>query len=208
MNSHLGGLVLAGGLGSRMGYANKGLQTWFTGRLCEPALRLLQQQCAHVAISANQDLALYQSLGAPVWPDAPQWQGCGPLAGVISAVAQFPEHINAIQILPCDAPLLSADVVACLSAALQCGSAPAVSAQTRSQTHPVVCQIKRTALDSLATFLQQAGKHSIRRWLLQIEAQAVWFDDDNQFANINDVAMLNALQTPRYRKECDGLNAI
>ena len=90
MSLHLGGLVLAGGLGSRMGHVNKGLQPWFTGRLIMPALEVLQQQFSYVAISANQDLEQYQALGVNVWPDALQWQGCGPLAGVISSVSTFP----------------------------------------------------------------------------------------------------------------------
>jgi molybdopterin-guanine dinucleotide biosynthesis protein A len=208
MSLHLGGLVLAGGLGSRMGHVNKGLQPWFTGRLIMPALEVLQQQCSYVAISANQDLEQYQALGVNVWPDALQWQGCGPLAGVISSVSHFPSHIDRIQIFPCDTPLLSAEVVAKLSDALQNGVVPAVYAQTRSQTHPVVCQFKREVMASLIEYLQQAGKHSIRRWLMQIGAEAVWFDEESQFANVNDVATLSALQAQNHRKEHHGLNTL
>ena len=208
MNPTLGGLILAGGQGSRMGYVNKGLQPWFTGRLIHPALNVLQQECAHVAISANHDVPLYQAMGVEVWSDAPQWVGCGPLAGVISSVAQFPKHIETIQILPCDAPLLSTRVVKRLNEVLQDSTAPAVYAQTRSQTHPVICQLRRDALVNLAAFLQQAGKHSIRRWLLQMGAEAVWFEDESEFANVNDVATLKVLQMTTSRKECDGLDVI
>ena len=208
MNSTLGGLILAGGQGSRMGYVNKGLQPWFTGRLIHPALQVLQQECAHVAISANHDVPLYQTMGVEVWPDALQWVGCGPLAGVISSVAQFPKYIETIQILPCDVPLLSTRVVKRLNEVLQGSIAPAVYAQTRSQTHPVICQLRRDALVNLAAFLQQAGKHSIRRWLLQMGAEAVWFEDESEFANINDMATLKVLQMTTSRKECDGLDVI
>ena len=208
MNPTLGGLILAGGQGSRMGYVNKGLQPWFTGRLIHPALQVLQQECAHVAISANHDVPLYQTMGVEVWPDAPQWVGCGPLAGVISSVAQFPKYIETIQILPCDVTLLSTSVVKRLNEVLQGSIAPAVYAQTRSQTHPVICQLRRDALVNLAAFLQQAGKHSIRRWLLQMGAEAVWFEDESEFANVNDVATLKVLQMTTSRKECDGLDVI
>ncbi len=208
MNPTLGGLILAGGQGSRMGYVNKGLQPWFTGRLIHPALQVLQQECAHVAISANHDVPLYQTMGVEVWPDALQWVGCGPLAGVISSVAQFPKYIETIQILPCDVPLLSTRVVKRLNEVLQGSIAPAVYAQTRSQTHPVICQLRRDALVNLAAFLQQAGKHSIRRWLLQMGAEAVWFEDESEFANVNDVATLKVLQMTTSRKECDGLDVI
>ena len=208
MNPTLGGLILAGGQGSRMGYVNKGLQPWFTGRLIHPALQVLQQECAYVAISANHDVPLYQTMGVEVWPDALQWVGCGPLAGVISSVAQFPKYIETIQILPCDVPLLSTRVVKRLNEVLQGSIAPAVYAQTRSQTHPVICQLRRDALVNLAAFLQQAGKHSIRRWLLQMGAEAVWFEDESEFANINDMATLKVLQMTTSRKECDGLDVI
>ena len=208
MNPTLGGLILAGGQGSRMGYVNKGLQPWFTGRLIHPALQVLQQECAHVAISANHDVPLYQTMGVEVWPDALQWVGCGPLAGVISSVAQFPKYIETIQILPCDVPLLSTRVVKRLNEVLQGSIAPAVYAQTRSQTHPVICQLRRDALVNLAAFLQQAGKHSLRRWLLQMGAEAVWFEDESEFANVNDVATLKVLQMTTSRKECDGLDVI
>ena len=208
MNPTLGGLILAGGQGSRMGYVNKGLQPWFTGRLIHPALQVLQQECAHVAISANHDVPLYQTMGVEVWPDALQWVGCGPLAGVISSVAQFPKYIETIQILPCDVPLLSTRVVKRLNEVLQGSIAPAVYAQTRSQTHPVICQLRRDARVNLAAFLQQAGKHSIRRWLLQMGAEAVWFEDESEFANVNDVATLKVLQMTTSRKECDGLDVI
>ncbi len=208
MNPTLGGLILAGGQGSRMGYVNKGLQPWFTGRLIHPALQVLQQECAYVAISANHDVPLYQTMEVEVWPDALQWVGCGPLAGVISSVAQFPKYIETIQILPCDVPLLSTRVVKRLNEVLQGSIAPAVYAQTRSQTHPVICQLRRDALVNLAAFLQQAGKHSIRRWLLQMGAEAVWFEDESEFANVNDVATLKVLQMTTSRKECDGLDVI
>ena len=161
-----------------------------------------------MAISANHDVPLYQTMGVEVWPDAPQWVGCGPLAGVISSVSQFPKYIETIQILPCDAPLLSAHVVKRLNEVLQDSTAPAVYAQTRSQTHPVICQLRRETLVNLAEFLQQTGKHSIRHWLLQIGAEAVRFEDESEFANVNDVATLKILQMTTSRKECDGLDVI
>lgn len=203
MNHQLGGLVLAGGRGSRMGHVNKGLQPWFAGTLITPAVKLLQQQCAYVAISANQDLEQYAALyvDVNVYADASPWKGCGPLAGIISSVTHFPDNIQSIQILPCDTPLLSTEVITKMSIALQGSTSLAVYAQTRNQIHPVVCQFKRAALGNLAEYLKQTDKHSIRRWLMNIEANAVWFDDESQFANINDRATLDALQTQAIRKD-------
>lgn len=63
--------------------------------------------------------------------------------GSSKAVAQV-RATKPFQILPCDAPLLSAHVVKRLNEVLQDSNRiPAVYAQTRSQTHPVICQLRR-----------------------------------------------------------------
>jgi len=43
---------------------------------------------------------------------------------------------------------------------------------------------------------------------LQMGAEAVWFEDESEFANVNDVATLKVLQMTTSRKECDGLDVI
>lgn len=197
----LGGLVLAGGQGSRMGYVNKGLQILRGRHMVDYALAALQQTCDEVFISANQDVADYLQKGVGVLQDAECWQGCGPLAGVMTAQAHFAAKIATIQVLPCDSPLVDAAVVHTLSQALHEGNARAVYAQTPEQMHPVVFQFKREAWDDLQQFLQHASKHSIRKWLHRIGAQAVMFKDEALFRNINDQASLERLQTEGWENQ-------
>ncbi|MEB3766393.1 molybdenum cofactor guanylyltransferase [Acinetobacter sp. MD2] len=188
----LGGLVLAGGQGRRMGHQNKGLMPFGEIHLIDPIINVLREQCVYVAISANQEIELYQQKQLDVWQDLDQWQNCGPLAGVYSAALQFPSEIDMIQVVPCDSPFINANVINELSQQLRIHHAAAVYVQTQTQIHPVIFQFRRYLLPKLADYLQTEPKHSIRRWLQQIDAQTVSFEDDQLFINMNDVQTLTA----------------
>lgn len=188
---HVGGLILAGGQGSRMGYLNKGLVQFKQQSLVDYLLNVLNYCTDYVAISANRDLADYRQRQVDVFCDQPRWQNCGPLAGVISSATQFPEYIQYIQVVPCDTPFLDSTVILHLSQVLQRHhSLNAVYARTPSQIHPVIMQFHRRVLPQLEQYLQQEGKHSIRKWLHSINAQAVDFEDEKKFINMNDLNSL------------------
>ncbi len=199
--SQLGALILAGGLGSRMGYQNKGLITFGKSHLIDPILSLLKQHCAYVAISANQDLEQYRDKNVDVWSDRLPWKGLGPLAGVNSSVPYFPQNIQYIQVVPCDSPFINANVIQKLFATLKSSDALAVYAQTSSQIYPVIFQFKRTGLIQLSEYLAVSNTHSIRRWLSEIGAIAVHFEDDDIFINMNDMQTLNQY-LPMREKPC------
>jgi molybdenum cofactor guanylyltransferase len=199
--AQLGALILAGGLGSRMGYQNKGLIKFGNYHLIDPILNVLEQHCAYVAISANQDIEQYRHKNVEVWSDQLPWKGLGPLAGVRSSVPYFPEHIQYIQVVPCDSPFINAHVIQKLSEKLQSNDALAVYAQTSSQIYPVIFQFKRAALNQLSEYLRASHKHSIRRWLNEIGAIAVNFEDDAFFINMNDMQTLNQY-LPMREKPC------
>ena len=83
--SHITGLVLAGGRGSRMGGVDKGLQPHLGMPLAMHALLRLAPQVGETMINANRNLGAYESLGAAVWPDAlPDYPG--PLAGFLAGL--------------------------------------------------------------------------------------------------------------------------
>ena len=77
------GLVLAGGQGTRMGGADKGLQLLDGTPLALHALRRLAPQVGTMLVSANRNHAAYAAFGAPVpsavmagrYPDHPQLRG-------------------------------------------------------------------------------------------------------------------------------------
>src|SRR5450432_4054443 len=96
------GLVLAGGRGSRMGGVDKGLQNFRGMPLAMHALLRLQAQVGETLLNANRNIAAYESMGVPVWPDAvPDYPG--PLAGFLAGLERCETPYLAI--VPCDSPL-------------------------------------------------------------------------------------------------------
>ena len=102
------GLILAGGLGRRMGGRDKGLQP-FRGRpMAAWAIERLAPQVDTLLVNANQNPASYAAFGYPVVPD--RIAGfAGPLAGLHAGLSacETPLLVTA----PCDSPFLPEDLV-------------------------------------------------------------------------------------------------
>ena len=187
------GLILCGGRGTRMGGVDKGLQNHHGMPLALHALMRLQPQVGQVLINANRNLAAYESMGVPVWPD-PMADYPGPLAGWLAGL----EHCETPYLLtvPCDSPNFPLDLAARLSAALLEGDADIAMAATledgRQQAQPVFCLLKSGLLESLVESLN-AGERKIDRWTSQHRCVQVLFDDPAAFANANTLTELQQL---------------
>jgi molybdenum cofactor guanylyltransferase len=188
------GLVLAGGRGSRMGHVDKGLQSHHGMPLALHALLRLQPQVGAVLINANRNLAAYESMGVPVWPDAlPDYPG--PLAGLLAGL----EHCETpyLVTVPCDTPGFPLDLVARLSTALEAESADIAMAATLEdsvqRTQPVFCLLRASLLESLVAYLQ-AGERKIDGWTARHRCAIVRFDEADAFFNANTLAELQQLQ--------------
>ncbi|WP_147694100.1 molybdenum cofactor guanylyltransferase MobA [Vogesella mureinivorans] len=185
----IGALLLAGGEGRRMGGVDKGMQPLCGQPLYQHVLQALQPQVAWLAISANRHLGDYAVHGHPVWPDAAPWQGMGPLAALATAAANLPPHVTLLQTAPCDSPLLPADLVPRLAAAL--GDADVAMPVTAQGPQPACLLLRVAALAGLPAYLA-AGGRSIRGWLAGLQVVEVVFDEAG-FANANDAAALARL---------------
>ena len=188
------GLILCGGRGSRMGGADKGLQNHHGMPLALHALLRLQPQVGQVIINANRNLAAYESMGVPVWPDATT-DYAGPLAGWLAGL----EHCDTpyMVTVPCDTPGFPLDLVDRLAAALKDGQADIAMAATREggvvQRQPVFCLLRTALLEDLVASLHGGG-HKIDRWTAQHRCVEVVFDDAQAFFNANTMAELQGLQ--------------
>lgn len=182
MRPQITGVILAGGLGRRLGGVDKGLQELNGRPLVQWVLERLGPQVDTVLISANQNLARYADFGCTVLPDTiPDF--AGPLAGLHAALsrANTPLLVSA----PCDSPFLPADLVARLHAALAAGRADLAVARTGEQVHHAFCLVRRELLPRLDAFLA-AGGHRLGLWHASLETAEVTFDDEaDAFRNIN-----------------------
>ena len=188
------GLILAGGRGSRMGGVDKGLQNHLGMPLAMQALLRLQPQVGALMINANRNLAAYESMGVPVWPDALA-DYPGPLAGFLAGLERC--ETPYLVTVPCDTPNFPTDLVERLAAALVAEDAEIAMAATREdgqlQVQPVFCLMAATLMESLVAFTQ-AGQRKIDRWTGQHRCATVVFDDADAFFNANTLDELLRLQ--------------
>lgn len=193
------GIVLAGGRGSRMGGADKGLQNFNGVPLALHTLLRLQPQVGETLVNANRNLGAYESFGVPVWPDALA-DYPGPLAGFLTGLEQ--SSTPWLVTVPCDTPLFPTDLVQRLGEAAEredaeiaMASAPEVDGQQRTQ--PVFCLLRHELLESLVRFTHEGGR-KIDKWTAQHRTVVVPFgppaDDPRAFFNANTLAELRELE--------------
>jgi len=178
------GLVLAGGLGRRMGGADKGLIAWQGRPLALHALERLAPQVGTLAVSANRHLEVYAGFGVAVLADTLPGS-LGPLAGLLAGMRHA--RTRWLAVVPCDAPYFPADLVARLAAGR--GDAPIGYARA-ARTHPVFCLVDTALADTLQASLA-GGERRVEHWLRTMGGVAVDFDDEAAFANFNTPETLN-----------------
>ncbi|HPE61288.1 MAG TPA: molybdenum cofactor guanylyltransferase MobA [Thiolinea sp.] len=190
-------VILAGGMGRRMGGQDKGLLQ-FEGRpLVEHLLEALQQQVETVFINANRNQSIYARYGYPVLDDPlPDFQG--PLAG-FSAAMQVARTTH-IMTLPCDGPWIAPDMARRLREALQNLPDGIAVAHDGERLQPVHALIPVTLHPSLQAFLA-SGERKIDRWYRQHTLVPVDFSDVAPlFRNINTPEQQHTLQQ-QHRQE-------
>ena len=186
MTDPVTGIVLAGGLGRRMGGVDKGLQRLRDKPMVAHVLERLAPQVDALIVNANQNTDQYASLGAPfcarVVPDR-VGGFAGPLAGLHAGLsaATTPLVVTA----PCDSPFLPSDLVARLRAALDANGAQLAVAKTGDQAHPVFALVRSDVKENLEAFLAGGGR-KIDAWYATLRVVQVAFDDEAAaFENIN-----------------------
>ena len=185
------GLVLAGGLGRRMGGVDKGLSLLGGEPLVEHIIRRLAPQVGQLIINANQNHDIYAGFGYPVVGDRIEGHA-GPLAGLEAGLAACTTPY--LLTVPCDSPLLPADLVSRLAACLTAHKASIAVARTGEQLHPVFSLIRSDELPELQAF-NNAGGRRMEAWLRRLCWAPCPFDDcPEAFANINTPDELRAHQ--------------
>ena len=205
-------VVLAGGMGSRMGGVDKGLQSLRGKALAHHAIDRLNHQTAGspglIAINANRNAPIYEAWGFSVWQDAIEGFA-GPLAGFATALTHCANTKTPYLLtVPCDSPVFPLDLLERLSHALTShgadiavASAPETNkhGETQLRTQPVFCLMRTTLAPSLNQFLSQGGR-KVDAWTSQHHTVEVAFnlpqDDPQAFFNANTLAQLQSLENP------------
>ncbi len=186
------GLLLAGGRGSRMGGADKGLLPLHGRPLAQHVLDRLRPQVAEVLLSANRHVEDYAALGATVLRDADPQAFAGPLAGIAAGLRAC--GTPWLLCVPCDAPGLPPDLAHRLGAAALAAGSPAAIAEAGGRSQPVFALLRRELLDSLLDYLAGGGR-KVETWLHSVGCVRARFDDPRGFDNVNLPQQLQALQS-------------
>jgi len=193
------GVILAGGRGSRMGGADKGLQNFNGMPLALHTLMRLQPQVGEIMVNANRNLGAYEAFGVPVWPDV-LGDYPGPLAGFLTALERC--ETPWLVTVPCDTPLFPQDLVARLAHAAQEQDAEIAMAAAREEDgqirpQPVFCLLRVELMESLVEFTHSGGR-KIDAWTARHKTVVAAFDqpgdEPRAFFNVNTLAELHQLE--------------
>jgi len=178
-------VILAGGMGRRMGGVDKGQVRLNDKPLIEWVIEAIRPQVQTILINANRNPDAYAQYGYPVLRDQlADYQG--PLAGFAAGMqAATTDYIVTV---PCDGPLLAADLVQRLADALAVQQAEIAVAHDGKRIQPVYALLPVSLLPSLMAFLD-SGERKIDRWYVQHQlALADFSDEASTFMNINTPA--------------------
>lgn len=190
MKEGITGLVLAGGLGRRMGGIDKGLQAFRGEPMVAQVIRRFAPQVDALIVNANQNIERYAAFGHLVVPDVITGYA-GPLAGLHAGLNACRTPL--LVTCPCDSPFLPLDLVARLRDALEREAADLAVARTGEQSHPVFSLVHRHVLPGLTDFLDGGGR-KVDLWYSALKVVEVSFDDQpDAFVNINTLNELAAL---------------
>jgi len=183
-NNKVAGLILAGGLGSRMGGADKGLVELEGRPMVAHVLERLGLQVAEVLINANRNAEAYAGFGVPVVADRVAGFA-GPLAGLDAGLHAASIECEWMVTCPCDSPFLPLDLAARLLAGARVSGAEVAMARSEGRAQPVFLLAHRNTAASLAAYLEGGGR-KIDCWVERERHVIVDFDDcPEAFANIN-----------------------
>lgn len=171
------GVVLAGGLGRRMGGGDKPLLTIGGKTMLARAVERLRPQVDEVVLNANGDPARFAAYGLPVVPD--RIEGfAGPLAGLHAGMRWVEKHMPDARFIisvAADTPFFPADLAERLSASS--GDDAIALAASSAGTHPVFGRWPASLADDLEAFLKSGENGKIVAFADRHVRLDVPFDD-------------------------------
>ena len=195
------GVILAGGLASRMGGGDKGLLKLGGVPILTRVIDRLEPQVASLALNANDDPARFAAFGLPVLPDTIDGF-VGPLAGVLAGLDWAADQgADTIVTAAADTPFFPCDLVPRLLATAEGMAAPLALAATpdakRGQVrHPTFGLWPVALRDDLRAALNN-GVRKVVVWTDQHAGREALFETNgiDPFFNVNTPDDLIAAQS-------------
>jgi len=186
------GLILAGGRARRMNGIDKGLINFNGKLLIEHCIAKLQPQVDQLLISANRNIEHYSRYGFTVLEDN-FGDFEGPLAGLLRAL-EISKN-NPVLVVPCDAPLLPAELANRLLESYVESETSAVIPHDGIRLQTLFGLYSRDAISSLTEYLA-SGQRKVENWASTLPHIVVDFSNDKEkFMNINTEYDLQTAQS-------------
>jgi len=183
------GVILAGGLATRMGGGDKGLLYLGTRTLLDHVIDRLSPQVADIALNANGDPARFAAQSLPVIADSVEGYA-GPLAGVLAGL-DWAATLGADSIVTAaaDTPFFPCDLVPRLQLAAEGMQHPLALAATPDPRrgkarHPTFGLWPVALRDDLRVALQD-GMRKVVMWTDKHDGRVAMFPDEDAFFNVN-----------------------
>ncbi|HJU07747.1 MAG TPA: molybdenum cofactor guanylyltransferase MobA [Rhodanobacteraceae bacterium] len=195
------GVILAGGAGTRVGGADKGLLPLRGRPLIAHVLDALQPQCGALLIVANRNFEEYSRF-APAISDEREGHS-GPLAGIVAALAYALSRMDAeprewMMTVPVDCPRPPSDLRERLQSVLtKSGAASCAFAHDETGPQPLFALYRMTQAEPLLASARAAlASHaSVVQWHREIGACAADFSGRS--------AAFHNLNTPQDFRDCE-----
>lgn len=191
----LAGVILAGGLATRMGGGDKCLLPLGGAPMLERIIARLAPQVDALALNANGDAARFAPYGLPVVADSVEGFA-GPLAGVLAGLDWAAgEGHAAIVTAAGDTPFFPRDLTERLCAAAEGMTHPLALAASPGGRQPTFGHWPVALRDDLRAALED-GLRKVVLWTDRHGGRMAEFPDDDAFFNVNtpeDMAKAEAL---------------
>lgn len=200
------GIILAGGLSSRMG-ANKAMLELNGSVVLQHVTKAMRPAVSRIIVAAGPNMATYGEMGYECVQD--RYPGKGPLAGLHAALEASDTEWNLV--CACDMPLLQTSFLDGIKKLAESNdSYSAIVPRVDGRVHPLAAAYHKRVLPDLEQRLMQDHLR-VMRWLEEIGCRYVEAEELER-AGVHQLAMqMSNMNTPeayeRIRNQDSGLDS-
>lgn len=183
--------IIAGGLGSRLDGADKGLLEWSGAEFALHIAKRLRPFSRKLIVNCNRNSEHYWPIADLVVSDGDD-SFSGPLAGLKALM--LASDADYLLVSPCDTPALPEDFAERMLACLERNPGAVIAADDGERLHPLHLLVPVSLTDSVTEYLN-SGERRMMKWLKQTNLIRCDFSDQpDGFLNVNTPTELTLLK--------------
>ena len=185
----IAGVILAGGLSTRMGGGNKCLLKIGKKTMLDYVIARASRQVSKLSINVNGENSAFESYNLPLIQDSVKGY-VGPLGGILSGIEWAKKNFKEIKFVASfasDAPLFPENLIQRMGEMIQKNNANIAYAKSGTRTHPVFGLWSVDLMEDLKSALINDGVRKIDSWAKNYSLIEVPFtiNDIDPFINVN-----------------------